>query len=78
MPNYRLTIRRSVTLVTRIDMEGDSESDAIARFQHQLESRSCSPIEDDELWGEAIYYQVFKSDGPYSGEYAVMDIELDK
>jgi hypothetical protein len=77
MHNYRLTIRRSVTLVTRIDMEGDSESDAIARFQHQLESRSCSAIEDDELWGDAIYYQVFKGDGPYSGEYAVMDVELD-
>jgi len=76
MRNFKLTIRRSVTLVTRIDMEGDSESDAIARFQHQLESESCSAIEDDGLWGDAIYYQVFKGGGPYYGEYAVMDVEL--
>lgn len=74
MAEYNLTIRRTVTVVFHATVEGDSPEDAAQRFQHQLEARQCSPVEDDEMWGEVFYYQVAKAD-PYNGEYAVMDAE---
>lgn len=74
MAEYNLTIRRTVTVAWNTTVEGDSPEDAAQRFQHQLEARQCSAVEDDEMWGEAFYYQVAKAD-PYTGEYAVMDAE---
>lgn len=74
MKEYNLTIRRSVTLVTNVCIEGDSPEDAAQRFQHQLEAGQCSSVEDEGMWHEALYYQLVKA-SPYSGEYAVMDAE---
>jgi hypothetical protein len=71
---YRLTVTRTVTMINTISIEGDSPDDAMARFQHQLESRECSAIEDEESWGESYYYQVVKA-GPYCGEYSVLSAE---
>lgn len=74
MKEYRLTVLRTVVVSAYAYVEGDSEEDAVARFEHQLESEECSAIEDDEMWGEAFHYQVLKA-GPYVGEYEILEVE---
>ena len=74
MKTYRLTVQRTIHLIANIYIEGDSEADAAERFQHQLESRECSQIEDGETWGEAFYYQAEKT-SPYDSTYTVLDSE---
>lgn len=74
MKEYRLTILRTVQVSACIYIEGDSAEDAVARFQHQLESEQCSALEDEANWGEAFYYQVTKA-GPYASKYEVWDVE---
>ena len=74
MKEYQLTVMRTIRVLGTIYVEGDSAEDAEARFQHQLESRECSGIEDEIMWGEANYYQVCKAD-PYDFEYEVVNAE---
>ena len=72
MKDYRITVLRTVQVSACIYIEGDSEEDAVARFHHQLESEQCSELEYEDLWGEALYYQVAKA-SPYESEYEVLD-----
>jgi hypothetical protein len=60
-------------VVADLYIEGDSEEDAKARFQHQLESESCSQLEDAAMWGEIFYYCIDKA-GPYASDYEVVDV----
>ena len=76
MQLYKLLVARKVTMTTRVWVEGDSADDAKARFQHQLESESCSALDDGDAWGEAYFYQVYKA-GPYSGEFEVLEAEVE-
>jgi hypothetical protein len=76
MQLYKLLVARKVTMTSHVWVEGHSAEDAMTRFQHQLESQSCSGIEDDAAWGEAYYYQVVKA-GPYAGEFEVLDAEVE-
>lgn len=76
MKSYRLTVQRTDRYIAHIWVDGDSQEDAQQRFQHQLESRQCSQIEDAEMWGEAYFYQVAKAD-PYDAQFEVIDIEED-
>lgn len=73
MKDYRLTLLRTVQVSACIYIEGDSAEDAVARFQHQLESEQCSELEDPDLWYESLYYQVAKA-SPYASEYEVLDV----
>lgn len=77
MPTYALTVLRTDRYSNIIYIEGDSPEDAKARFQHQLESKQCSQIEDELSWGESHYYQITKS-SPYEREYEVLDAELEE
>ena len=76
MKKYKLAICRTMRVVADIYIEGDSEEDAKTRFQHQLESESCSQLEDKDMWGEILYYCVDKA-GPYESEYEVLTVEED-
>lgn len=73
---YRLTISRTIKLTANIFIDAESPEDAETRFQHQLESDQCSAIEDDEMWGEAYYYQAVKA-GPYASDYDVLEVGED-
>jgi len=75
MTEYKLTIQRTIHLIAHVYIEGDSETDAKTRFEHQLESEECSAIEDDEMWGECLHYQAIKA-GPYESTYEVIDVSI--
>jgi hypothetical protein len=72
MQKYVLTIERTIKVIAHVHIDGENEADAVQRFQHQLESEQCSPIEDEEMWGEILYYQATKA-GPYASTYEVLD-----
>jgi hypothetical protein len=71
--SYKLTVERTVCLLEVFFIEGDSEADARERFQHRLESRACSDIEDRAMWEEA-FAMYLKHGDPYGDLYQVVDV----
>lgn len=74
MKTYRFTVARTTVVHAYVYIDGTDEASARARFQHQLETRTCPGIEDMEEWGEAEYEQVHRAD-PYDHEYLIVDCE---
>lgn len=72
MKTYAFTVARTTVVHATVFIEGSDEASARARFEHQLETRSCEQVEDGAKWGEAEYYQVQKAD-PYIHEYEIVD-----
>jgi hypothetical protein len=72
MNTYAFTVARTTVVHAIVYIDGTDEESARARFQHQLETRSCHEIEDAEKCGEAEYYQVHKAD-PYAHDYEIID-----